>query len=229
MILAMSRWTAVVTGLVALSASAQQSPGFTAQMVHPASAPELGATRPDWLKAPASASAVDRLATPRARAQDLAILFNQACVKAKGDADAVAAWAEAHGYVLTSSISRSLTQNIVGSGQPISVYSRGPRDDSLMIATSRRPVQCMAVTTGDVDGKVLRSLMDQLADEWAVQRHGSKLSVSIDMPDNPRYRTITYRTVVGRELDKLSMASPVGVGHGVAVLKLLPAQSSPAE
>ena len=225
----LNRWTVVAVGWVALSVAAQQSPGFTAQMVHPASAPELGATRPDWLKAPASASAVDRLATPRARAQDLAILFNQACVKAKGDADAVAAWAEAHGYVLTSSISRAMTQKIVGSGQPITVYSRGPRDDSLMIATSRRPVQCMAMTPGDIDGKVLRSLMDQLAEDWAVQRQGSKPSISIDMPDNPRYRTITYRTVVGRELDKMSMASPVGVGHGVAVLKLLPTQPSPAE
>ena len=224
-----ARHVALLTALLgALPAGAQQEPTFTAPMVHPLGSPELGATPPDWLKPPTAASAVDRLATPRARAQDLAILFNQVCVQTQGDTDTAISWALDHGYVPTSSTLRALAQNIAGPG-PASVYSRGPRDDSLLIVTSRQPLLCMVMAASDVDGKVLRSQMDPLVEAWAVQRKASKPTVSVDLPDNPRYRTVTYQVSVGRQLDTLSMASPVGVGHGVAVLKLLPAPQTPAD
>lgn len=215
----------VIASLATGVTRAQDVPVFTAPMVHPLGTPDSTAARPDA----AAARPVDRRPvpigkTPRAHADELATVFERACLAHLGDPDAAADWALNHGFVAASDKAAPQGIDTADQDKPANVFSRATDGTSVLLMSVASPNQCSVMARRAVDGVRLRGHVLKFATKWGDR--GAQPVPSMDMrllqgtPLKPA-RMLGYKFAVGNQFHALMATIPEQPGDGVAFIALM--------
>ncbi len=224
--------------LIATHAQGQApTPVFTAPMVHPITS-ELEPAQGTTSKRVTGNQLALRSVPPRKQAQTVSDTFQQACLKAHGQPEAVADWALSQGFVTAPALSRELASKLAPPGEAAqasegtNVFARAADDDSLLLISSGQPIKCAVLTRLSVDGPQLRARMEALVAEGTGQKAAPSPVLTLDMGarNTPQAaRMVGYKFVADDVTQSWVVLSPVTVGKGIAFLALsLDTVASPA-
>lgn len=157
-------------------------------------------------------------AQARVHAQDVADIYRDACVQTRADPAAAAAWAKRQGFVTSTASGRELAGFLTRRGEQGQVFSRGPRDESVLLVTTRRPSSCLVMGLQTVDGRRLRARMQATVAEWTGIDPPPPPTMVSPFDEGGPHATITYLAVSGNDRYRLMVISPDGVARGVVIM-----------
>lgn len=212
------------------SAQAQQAPRekpplFNARMVHPLGEQQQGdPSAQDAPGRPVDRRPVPVGKTPRTHADEVAGVFQRACLDVRGDASAAADWALTHGFVAASDTTQEQAADALESDQPANVFARESDPRSVLLMSVSQPLRCSVLARRPVEPARLRGHVERMASVWAGGRAAPEPVVDMRMlqgdPLRPS-RMLGYKFVVGGKVHSLVMTAPEKAGDGVAFVALM--------
>lgn len=210
-------------GLFAGSAALAQRPVFTGSVVHPLGTPTEAA-----VSAPAAVRPVDRRPvirgrTPRTHADEMADVFQRACLDGKGEPDAAADWALNHGFVAASDRTQHQAVEGLDKGESSNVFSRESDERSVLLMSTGYPFKCAVLGRRAVDGARLRVHVERMAAAWVGAKAPAPVVDMRILQGEPlkAARMLGYKFSAGPRVHTLMAAMPEKAGEGVAFLTLM--------
>lgn len=168
----------------------------------------------------AAEPAATEAAQARVHAQDVADVYRDACVQSRADPRAVVAWATRNGFVSSSPSGRELAAFLTRRGEQGRVFSRGARDESLLLVSTSKPSSCLVMGLQPVDGRRLRARMESTLAEWTGGATAPPPDTTARFDEQGPHWTITYLATSGHDRYRWMVISPDGVARGVAIMGL---------